>query len=195
MTDSEKIDPLWRGIPGWTTPCMFACYEEIVREAKDGDTIVEVGTFLGRSLCYLCYQIKLHGKPVKVLSVDLFPDKIPYQDGVIRCDCLADGSLSIVRANVMQGGFQGMVKFIRGDSANAAMRVEDESVFAVYLDGNHTRGGVSRDIHAWLPKVKRGGILAGHDYGSPGHEGVKQAVDEILGGKVRVNGSTWMHRP
>lgn len=34
----------------------------------------------------------------------------------------------------------------------------------VFLDGNHSYDAVVADIAAWWPKVKAGGILAGHDY-------------------------------
>lgn len=38
------------------------------------------------------------------------------------------------------------------------------SVDFVYIDGNHDFPNVVQDIHGWLPKVRVGGILAGHDY-------------------------------
>lgn len=33
----------------------------------------------------------------------------------------------------------------------------------VYIDGNHESEYVQRDIDLWSPKVKKGGIIAGHD--------------------------------
>jgi hypothetical protein len=45
---------------------------------------------------------------------------------------------------------------------------------------------VARDIAAWLPKVKPGGWLMGHDYGNKPDGGVKRAVDE-LGVKVELD--------
>lgn len=41
---------------------------------------------------------------------------------------------------------------------------KDNSLDFVYLDGNHNLLHVIQDLHAWLPKVKSGGIIAGHDY-------------------------------
>lgn len=40
----------------------------------------------------------------------------------------------------------------------------DESLDFVYIDANHKYEYVKRDIEQWFPKVKIGGILAGHDY-------------------------------
>lgn len=194
MTDI--IEPLFKGLPGWDDPEMRACYDLIVNAASDGDTIAEVGTFLGRSLCYVCNQIKTSGKKIKVISVDLFPAQVMVQVPSMTLNCdWPDGSLSIVRANVMQGGFQDFVSFIRGDSAESASQVPDGSLFACYVDACHTYEGVLRDVRAWLPKVRKGGIYAGHDYGAPGTDGVKMAVDEILGVQnVKQTGSTWLYR-
>lgn len=192
MTD--PISSMYLSIPGWDDAEMRACYNTFAREAKDGDTIAEVGTFLGRSLCYLCHRLKLEKKQVKVISVDLFPAQVMVQVPSMTLNCpWPDGSLSIVRANVMQGGFQEMVSFIRQDSADAASHVEDGSLFACYIDGDHTYPGVLRDVRAWLPKVRRGSYLCGHDYGAPGLDGVKKAVDEVLG-RVTQNGSTFIWR-
>jgi hypothetical protein len=41
---------------------------------------------------------------------------------------------------------------------------ENESLDFVYIDANHTYESVSDDILTWYPKVRSGGILAGHDY-------------------------------
>lgn len=48
----------------------------------------------------------------------------------------------------------------------------------VYIDGLHTYEGVKVDCEKWYPLVREGGVLAGHDYGTP-HIGVKKAVDEF----------------
>lgn len=60
------------------------------------------------------------------------------------------------------------------------------SVDFVYLDADHRYESVKADIAAWLPRVRIGGILAGHDYGL--FQGVNQAVDERFGNKVQKAG-------
>ena len=49
------------------------------------------------------------------------------------------------------------------------------------------------DIHAWLPKVKIGGFIGGHDYGNIAEplNGVQKAVDEIFGGDKRIYNEGW----
>lgn len=68
---------------------------------------------------------------------------------------------------------------IEDDSVAAATQVLDGSLDFVFIDGDHSYEGVKRDVLAWLPKVKPGGWLMGHDYGGKPDGGVKRAVDEL----------------
>lgn len=72
---------------------------------------------------------------------------------------------------------------------------EDGYFDFVYIDADHTYEMVKRDINLWLPLVKKGGIIGGHDYGFPDevvrHGGVQKAVDEIFGD----NDSVLVDRP
>lgn len=51
----------------------------------------------------------------------------------------------------------------------------------VFIDADHSYQAVIDDIKVWLPLVKIGGKLTGHDYGGGQNRGVTKAVDEILG--------------
>jgi Methyltransferase domain len=65
-------------------------------------------------------------------------------------------------------------------SLEAVGTFADASLDFVYIDANHEFQAVLDDIHAWFPKVKPGGVLAGHDYLDgmlpAGDFGVKRAV-------------------
>lgn len=56
------------------------------------------------------------------------------------------------------------VRFLRMSSADAAPLVPDGSLDVVYLDGNHEAAYITQDLDLWIPKVRPGGIIAGHDY-------------------------------
>jgi len=59
----------------------------------------------------------------------------------------------------------------------------------VYIDAAHDYASVSADIQAWLPLVKVGGIIAGHDY----MHDVKRAVDQIFGRPDKTfDDSSWL---
>jgi predicted O-methyltransferase YrrM len=52
----------------------------------------------------------------------------------------------------------------RCSSVVAATHYHDGYFDFVYIDADHTEAAVEADIQAWWPKVRAGGILAGHDY-------------------------------
>ena len=55
-------------------------------------------------------------------------------------------------------------ELIRKSSMDAVKDFKDESLDFVFIDGNHSFEYVVDDIAAWSKKVKKGGIVAGHDY-------------------------------
>lgn len=73
---------------------------------------------------------------------------------------------------------------LRLPSLEAVKHFDDDSLDAVFIDANHAYEYVKADIEAWAPKVRRGGMVAGHDYKPEGQErkplpfGVIEAVNE-----------------
>jgi Methyltransferase domain len=92
---------------------------------------------------------------------------------------------------------QGRCSVLRMDSVAAAAWFDDRSLDFVYLDGDHSLAGCTRDIAAWAPKVKVGGILAGHDYYDKEPFMVRTAVNQCCNGPCGVthepSPSWWVH--
>lgn len=68
-------------------------------------------------------------------------------------------------------------------STAAADRVPNGSLDFAYIDANHGKHYVLADLAAWVPKVRSGGIAAGHDYElkkTHAHLEVREAVDEYM---------------
>ena len=63
-------------------------------------------------------------------------------------------------------GLHGHISVHVSDSADAAAMFQDDSVDFCFIDADHTPNGVRRDMTAWWPKIKVGGLLGGHDYPS-----------------------------
>lgn len=92
----------------------------------------------------------------------------------------------------------------RKTSDAASNQVPDRSLDYVYIDARHDYASVLEDVSLWYPKVRPGGLLAGHDYVDglfpEGDFGVKRAVDEYLGRKglqatpcfAEATFATWM---
>jgi len=66
---------------------------------------------------------------------------------------------------------------LRGDSSQMADNVKDNSLDFIFIDADHRYEPVKRDIAAWVPKLKPGGLLSGHDISLPG---VQKAVEELV---------------
>lgn len=77
-------------------------------------------------------------------------------------------------------------------SSEAAQLFASGSVDFVFIDGDHRYEYVKEDITLWLPKIKKGGIIAGHDYNNTDihgnlFKGVDKAVHEAFGDDFKVD--------
>lgn len=76
---------------------------------------------------------------------------------------------------------------LRCTSECAVDSFQDGTLDFVYLDGDHRGEQVEKDLTLWWPKVKPGGILAGHDFLSSepysAYEEVQPAVLAFAQGK------------
>jgi predicted O-methyltransferase YrrM len=85
-------------------------------------------------------------------------------------------------------------EIIKKFSMDAVKDFEDESLDFVFIDGNHAYKYVKEDIEEWSKKVKKSGIVSGHDYyiTNSGNVGVIQAVDEyVKKNNYKLNLTDW----
>lgn len=80
---------------------------------------------------------------------------------------------------VKEFGGKSDITILRSPSLEACKKFPNEHFDFVYIDAVHSYEAVKQDIAAWLPKIKSGGVLAGHDYDVV-FPGVIQAVDEFI---------------
>jgi hypothetical protein len=65
------------------------------------------------------------------------------------------------------------------DSVEASKRFPDKHFDYIYIDGAHDYDSVINDLRAWWPKIKQGGVFAGHDFWY--HDVQRAVVDFFLG--------------
>jgi len=70
------------------------------------------------------------------------------------------------------------LKLCQEPSLESSKRIPN-NIDLVYIDADHSYESVKADISTWLPKVRKGGIICGHDY-TRQWPGVIQAVDETF---------------
>ena len=160
----------WDRIPGWFD--FGAFYAGVVHNARPGARLVEVGSWRGRSVAYLGCEVLRSGKPIEVFAVDhgVGGDTLAQPD----CGTMAP---ELVR-NLYDCGLNQVVTPIIARSVRAAAVFADGSLDLVFIDADHSFAAVREDLRAWWPKVRPGGLLAGHDYAWPG---VASAVHEFFG--------------
>ena len=77
-----------------------------------------------------------------------------------------------------------MVRVIRLPSVDAAGLFADAVFDLVYIDADHSYLPLLEDIISWLPKIKDGGIISGHDF-TPRWPDVCRVVEEVFGEEAR----------
>lgn len=146
--------------------------------AKSMDSIVEIGSFRGRSAHALC-----SGTRGLVYCVDLWDHDI-----AVWKDANGTETKSVKLEDFLENmrGFINCVPF-QASSLEASKRLPD--IDMVFIDGDHGKEQVRADIEAWLPKCRK--IICGHDYNYYGWPEVAAVVDEIFGDRVRSIGTIW----
>lgn len=90
--------------------------------------------------------------------------------------------------------YKDRIRKIKAYSIAAASHVDDGSLDLVFIDALHTYDAVQEDIRLWLPKVRRGGWIGGHDYHHPRFPGVTKAVDEAFPAIEEFEDHVWLTR-
>lgn len=189
----------WEDIDGWFD---FHQYYESVVKNYPGGLLVEVGCYLGRSLCHLGQLVKDSGKPFRVVGVDHCLGSGEENGADHHLDAVKRGGRSFAGElwnNVVACGLQDVVTLVVGESGRASEVFGSRSCTMVFLDARHDHNSVCRDVQLWLPKVRLGGELAGDDMGVPNEinpvwPGVRKAVDELLPGWEHVPHDAWKYR-
>jgi predicted O-methyltransferase YrrM len=173
-------------------PADFAdFYRQMVEMAEPGAVFVELGAYLGCSAALMLEEIKRSGKKIDFLAYDTFVMKPKWKEEAAYIEA-SGGNLEAACRHTIRtrtGLDPDKIVFNR-DSADAANLYADGSVDFCFIDADHSEAACRRDIEAWLPKIKPGRILAGHDFDMPE---VYRAVMTTLGGKYSVKqvGRVW----
>lgn len=80
---------------------------------------------------------------------------------------------------------------IRKFSMDALADFPDESLDFVYIDGNHEFRYVAEDISEWEKKVRKGGIVSGHDYFTPRRRSICAVAPILNSYTAWFNIETW----
>ena len=165
-----------------------------------GGIIVEVGTYIGGNLLRIASKIRESNKPIKLYGIDDF-HFVNISDKALNDDNLACGAYDTRQQafydtlinNIKKYELEEFVEVIDSDSMKASELFKDNSIDLLFLDGNHSYTYCSNELKIWIPKVKTGGIVSGHDWPS---QGIQRAVRENFKEKdinvTSTNGGYWI---
>ena len=136
---------------------------KIISKVPQNGVIVEIGCLYGRSSSAIYYS---KHPSVEFFTVDIFIGTSRWT-GVNQYEKLIHNMCE----------FDFYPKIIHGTSNMAAQHFEDKSVDLLFIDANHEEEFVTNDITNFLPKMKTGATLCGHDWG---FDSVKAAVRKFF---------------
>jgi len=128
-------------------------------------TIVEIGSYLGASSCFLAAAAKETG--AHLYCVDTWQNDAMSEGSRDTFDEFLENTRSL----------KGWITPLRGRSTEVAS-IFSKPIDLLFIDGDHSYEAVRSDLDVWLPKVKDGGVVVFHDYGWAA--GVRQAVWELV---------------
>jgi hypothetical protein len=163
--------------------------------AQGWSRLAEIGVLKGQTSAYLLK----HCPRLEMLLVDHWTPGDPSRDlpehkkkgpGDHGYRSYARHDLASYRRQVeaLAMAYPGRATIMPMPSIEAADQVEDGSLCAAFLDGDHTTDGVIADIRAWAPKIAPGGVLCGHDWNL---EAVAIALAAMVPGYTKCDDSVW----
>ena len=156
--DSKK----WISAPGLCDLVMHLFSEQ--------ETIVglEIGVASGWTMNHFLQNLS----NLQLTGIDPY---VGYMDGHIQITQeLLDAQYLAAQDNISDFAPRGQI--LRGYSQDFVNSFEDESLDYIFIDGDHSYEGALRDCELFFPKIKSGGIFAGHDWS---FDGVRKAVNEF----------------
>jgi hypothetical protein len=181
----------YQNIHGWFD------YEEVFKlaidKAENGAKFVEIGAWKGKSTAFAGVEIINSGKDITFYAVDHFLGSEEHRNPVsdfYDFKCKSGELRTEYHANIEP--VKSVVKTYDMTSAQASKMFKKASVDFIFLDGSHDFDSVCNDIEIWLPKLKPGGMIGGHDYTT--HPTVKQAVDSYFSDyQLQIIGKSWLY--
>ncbi|HVP24111.1 MAG TPA: class I SAM-dependent methyltransferase [Conexivisphaerales archaeon] len=205
LVETERPLVTWQDLPGYFD--FEQIYDDAVNMASDGARFVEIGVLYGRSTAYMARAIAKSGKKIAFDAVDKFalsyPSDLEYQYELLEpstrlWSAPKPGVLAMRRAVRELKDHEQIVKrflelaeltshvnLVKSIGQERASHYEDGSLDFVFFDTAHTYEDTASILRLYLPKLRPGGVIAGHDFYPP-YEGHMLAVRDVLGDSFEV---------
>lgn len=159
MTPFEDVWAKVAGVEGWMTRGQAEALFDAARSCPDGGTIVEIGSFHGRSTIVLASAAP-PGATVIAIDPHAGNDRGPQE--IEGFETQAAGDHERFRHNLLEAGVADRVVHLRMFSGDALAAVP-ESIDVLYVDGAHRFAPARADIRDFGARVRDGGAMLIHD--------------------------------
>jgi len=168
--------------------------EILIRDSLKKEMGAEIGVWRGKTTHHILKQLpQLHlicVDPYKVYDHFKNHHDMGKYESQVEFSALAE---SLKYDLIKKYGKR--VIWYQKESLEVAPLIKDGSLDFVFVDANYGYKYVKEDILAWLPKIRSGGIMIGHNITSKKDNtgSVKQAVEETIGKDYRVREGRWYY--
>ncbi len=149
----------------------------------------EIGVFRGQTLLHL---LRTHPE-LRMIGVDAWDPKVSDEvlpSGKRYAEFDLSRHYHLLMRELRESGFSNPPVLITMRSVEAAKQVADQSLDFVFIDADHRETAVRADLAAWVPKIRAGGWLLGHDY-DPRFPDVVKVVDELFPAARHFADAVW----
>ena len=172
----------YKSIPSETMSDFAHYYEHIAENLPNNAFVAELGVADGRSIIMLASMLSYRKKRANLWAVDNFSygkdlQRSTFETNIHNCGEWSSENTFLYQPNVAEKTTT-TLQVMDMETLVAATRCQDEQFDFVFIDSSHLYEMTKAEIRLWLHKVKKGGILAGHDYCD--NEEVRKAVDELI---------------
>lgn len=179
VVDLDALAKISLSVPGMiTTKVGQLLYSLCYMQELKGD-VVEIGSWQGRSASFLARAVS-NSKNGQFYAIDHFKGNVGKEHFyVIDKDDLSDlkeGFLS----NIRRIGLEKDVNLLDMLNEDAIKQLEHSQIRFLFIDGDHTKSGVEKDIELFFPKLMKGSIVVFDDF-SNRFPGLIEAVDKVIG--------------
>lgn len=146
--------------------CYYGVFSSIINE-NNYKKVLEVGCAFGFHIKQVISNTEIESytmiDPYVPYANDVFSDSVQnvYKDGTMNLSNF-DQFLNLVMEELSE--YKEKITHIRKPSIEASKDIEDGSLDAIFVDGDHSYKAVKEDLQAWWPKLRVGGTLCGDDY-------------------------------